>query len=109
MNLWKRIRHQFRPVFRALRRSLRPPDYRTLLKRVDALERNVHNALLGRYAELRPGVDPRELLRSREFKATSQNGEDGLLLHIFSLVGTPPIAASWSSASATERSVTART
>ena len=91
MNVWKWIRSLFRPLFRALRRSLRryvrPADYRRLLKRVDALEWNAENALLSRYLELAPS-DPREQLRSREFQVTSQNGEDGLLLYIFSLVGT---------------------
>ena len=87
MSPWKRIRRVFRPVFRALRRSLRPPDYRQLLKRVDGLERNLENLLLVRYEELGPGAGPRELLRNREFKVSSQNGEDGLLLHIFSEVG----------------------
>ena len=87
MTVWKSVRNRFRPLSRALRRSLRPPDYRRLLKRVDALERNAENVLLSSYQKLRPS-DPREELRSREFKVTSQNGEDGLLLHIFSLVGT---------------------
>ncbi len=87
MSVWKGIRRPFRPLFRGLRRSLRPPDYRTLLKRVDALERNAENSLLSRYQEL-GASDPRERLRGREFKVTSQNGEDGLLLHIFSLIGT---------------------
>ncbi len=87
MNVWKAIRSRFRPLSHALRRSLRPPDYRRLLLRVDALERNAEKTLLSRYQELGPS-DPRLRLRSREFKVTSQNGEDGLLLYILSLVGT---------------------
>jgi hypothetical protein len=84
----KTLRRQFRPLSRALRRSLRPPDYRALLKRVDNLERNAENLLRERHPEAMADSSAREFLRTMEFKVHSQNGEDGLLLHLFSKIGT---------------------
>jgi hypothetical protein len=87
MGLWKSVLRPFRLLRQGLRRWLRPPDYRRLLRRIDALERNLERVLLMRYPELGPEVGPREALRRHEFKVHSQNGEDGLLLRIFSTIG----------------------
>jgi hypothetical protein len=84
----KAIRRRFRPISRAIRRSLRPPDYRALLKRVDHLQQDLANVLRERYREVAVSPGAREELRSREFSVHSQNGEDGLLLHILSKIGT---------------------
>jgi hypothetical protein len=84
----KAIRRRFRPISRAIRRSLRPPDYRALLKRVDHLQQNLANVLRERYPEVAVSTGAREELRTREFSVYSQNGEDGLLLHILSKIGT---------------------
>lgn len=71
-----------------LRRALRPPSYSRIFKRLDALERNVENVLTLTHGGEQRDVAPRALLQSREFRVFSQNGEDGLLLHIFSQIGT---------------------
>jgi hypothetical protein len=87
MGPWKRFRRLFRPLARGLRRSLRPPDYRQLLKRVAAVENNLERVLIARYPEVGTDPSPRDVFRAREFKVHSQNGEDGLLLYILSTIG----------------------
>jgi hypothetical protein len=81
------LRRRLRPLSRALRRSLRPPDYRRLLKRVDDLERNAAALLQRRYPGLDAEPSASERLRAQEFKVRSQNGEDGLLAYLFSAIG----------------------
>jgi hypothetical protein len=81
------LRRRLRPLSRALRRSLRPPDYRRLLKRVDDLERNLAHLLRLRFPGLGAEASAAELLRAQEWKVHSQNGEDGLIAHVFSTIG----------------------
>lgn len=74
---------------RRIRRSLRPPDYGRLVKRVGRLESNARNLLELHYESRLPGEpDARAAMRRREFGIYSQNGDDGLLLYLFSCVGT---------------------
>lgn len=71
-----------------LRGALRPPDYGTLQKRVTRLEGNLRNLVFARYPELASGLDQRTGLRRSELRVFSENGEDGILLYLFSRVGT---------------------
>ncbi len=62
---------------------------RSVNSRIKGLLRNDVSYLLEKYPSvLNKKVNQRELLKSKEFKIFSQNGEDGLLLHIFSKIGT---------------------
>ncbi len=70
-----------------LRQSLRPPDYGHLLKNVNRLDLNTRALLRARFPELAADTDQRTLLRQSEFSVYSQNGEDGILLALFSLLG----------------------
>ena len=51
------------------------------------LERNQQNLLQSLHAHLAGGADQREVLRRAELRVYSQNGEDGLLLALFSKLG----------------------
>lgn len=57
-------------------------------KRIELLESNMESLLVKEYSSLSPETNYKELFKSKEFKVYSQNGEDGLLLYIFSLIGT---------------------
>jgi hypothetical protein len=87
MRLSPRFRRLRRRLARPLRRALRPSDYGTVLKRLSALEENVRNLLAARFPEVGSAADQRTALRRAELKVTSENGEDGILLHILSHVG----------------------
>lgn len=52
------------------------------------LHQDGRRLLIAEYGKQPAGMDYRETFRQREFKLYSQNGEDGLLLFIFSQVGT---------------------
>jgi hypothetical protein len=81
-------RRWLRHRIRALRGVFRPGDYGSLQKRVAALEENQRRALGLFYPELAPEHDQRAALRRAEFQAFSENGEAGILLWLFSKVGT---------------------
>ena len=70
-----------------IRAALRPPDHGDLLKRVARAEANLNALLASRYAQVAADLPQRELLRRQEFSVYSQNGEDGLLLFLFSALG----------------------
>ena len=57
-------------------------------ERLDTIEKNLQNLLQLNYNSITKDLDQRTIFRSREFKIYSQNGEDGLLLYIFSKIGT---------------------
>jgi hypothetical protein len=56
--------------------------------RLAQIERNLDALLLPSYASVAAPGDPRAELRDREFRRCSQNGEDGILLWLFSRIGT---------------------
>jgi hypothetical protein len=56
-----------------------------VLTRLDILEANAVRELWWRQSD---AVSPRERLKRHEFRVFSQNGEDGILLYIFSQIGT---------------------
>jgi len=89
----RRLRAWLAPATDRLRRALRPPDYADLKKRVERIESNQRNLFELRYegegGRGLPGEpDARAALRRREFSVYSQNGDDGILLYLFSRVGT---------------------
>ena len=53
-----------------------------------AIDDNLQNLLRLHYASLSEETDTKTTLRRSEFKVFSQNGEDGILLYIFSAIGT---------------------
>ncbi len=55
---------------------------RSIFVRIETLERNQLSLLRERY-----GAESKSDLNSKEFKVYSQNGEDGVLLYIFSKIG----------------------
>jgi len=86
--LFSRPRRLIRSWLRPLRASFRPPDYGSLLKRVARLENNVRNVVFAQHPELAREPDQRSALRRSEFRVFSENGEDGILLYLFSKIGT---------------------
>lgn len=58
-----------------------------VIRRIERLEANEVRELGWRTAHSN-GITPRERLRQHEFQIFSQNGEDGILLYIFSQIGT---------------------
>jgi len=58
-----------------------------LNKRIDSLEKNLRHASLLNYGSVVNNLDSKEDFRRHEFKVCSQSGEDGLLLHIFDVIG----------------------
>ena len=55
--------------------------------RLVSLERNQRNLLWFNYKPISNNLNQKTIFRNREFGAYSQNGEDGLLLYIFSKIG----------------------
>ncbi len=53
--------------------------------RIEDLERNQKNLFIEKYSQL--ANKPKSEINSKEFKISSQNGEDGILLYIFSKIG----------------------
>lgn len=58
-----------------------------LLRRLDKLEANAVRDLGWRVSQSN-GISPRDRMRAHEFQVFSQQGEDGILLYIFSVIGT---------------------
>lgn len=56
-------------------------------RRLAQVEDKLETLLQLQYCEL-ARTSPRQTIRSREFKVFSQNGEDGVLLYLFSMLGT---------------------
>jgi len=75
-----------RPIKRVVTDSLE----KTLNSRIDTLERNLQFLNLYLLRQMYPTgeCDQRTIFRSNEFKVYSQHGEDGILLYIFSRIGT---------------------
>ena len=57
-------------------------------KKFELIETNFNTIFSDHYAELSEGLPYKELLRRKEFKVLSQNGDDGLIAFIFSQIGT---------------------
>lgn len=57
-------------------------------KRFELLEMGVENLSASVFSELGSPIQYKGFLKQKEFSAYSQNGEDGLLLYIFSEIGT---------------------
>ena len=90
--IWKKRlltepRRAIRGFLRPTRRLFRPADYGDLLKRVRHLENNQRNLYFALHADPVGEVDQRTALLRSESRLFSQNGEAGLLLHIFSKIG----------------------
>ncbi len=67
------------------------PFIETLKRQVDdraALERKLQLLLMSQWSQPRPAGALPLSIRDVEFRTFSQNGEDGVLLYIFSLIGT---------------------
>ena len=60
-------------------------DIKSFIRSVNVIEQNQINFFKSQYEEFNLGDKQR--LRNREFKIYSQNGEDGILAHIFSKIG----------------------
>jgi len=59
------------------------------LIRLDLIEMNTKNIILKEYEHLNNNEkDQRKILLEKEYKIFSQNGEDGLIMYIFSKLGT---------------------
>ncbi|MCP4006999.1 MAG: FkbM family methyltransferase [bacterium] len=87
-NWIRKPRALVRQWFRPLRKALRPEDHGDLVKRVNRAEQNVRHLLAARHADLVADAGTRHRMRLNEFSVYSQNGEDGLLLHLFDAIGT---------------------
>ena len=59
-----------------------------ILQRLDTVEKNSENLLWLNYNLITKDIDHRTIFRGHGFKIYSQNGEDGLLLYIFSKIST---------------------
>ena len=55
---------------------------------IEQLEKNVINLLNSNFEKLGSDKRQKDKLKGKEFQIYSQNGEDGLLLYIFSCIGT---------------------
>ena len=92
MRGWRRIRDRISMLLRGPRRWIGHPDLRSLERRVDRLQGDSERMLIRLHPGVRSspsgnghdGVDLEKIEASR----FSQNGEDGVLLHILSEVGT---------------------
>lgn len=86
--LLRRARRRFRDLSRAIRRPLQPGDYAELWRRLEVVEQNSGGVLALLYPDVRQVADTRARLAQREFRVHSQNGEDGILLYLFSQIGS---------------------
>jgi hypothetical protein len=85
----RRPKRGWRELSRRLRRALQPPEARRLASRLEALERELGRLANARHPELLDGLEARLRLGAHEFRVHSQNGEDGLLLHLLAQLGAP--------------------
>ncbi len=60
-------------------------NVKRISKRLNVLEENQRNLINSQFEDVTN--DKKIMLRNKEFKIYSQNGEDGILLHIFSKIG----------------------
>ncbi len=58
-----------------------------LYKRVEDLESNVDNLIINNYHQYQAIIDQKAIFKLNEYKVYSQNGEDGILMYIFSKIG----------------------
>ena len=59
-----------------------------LERRFDLIESNIQNLVNASYSDQIKDLTYKAFLKSKEYQVYSQNGEDGLLLYIFSEIGT---------------------
>ena len=90
MRGWRKIRDQCSQIARIPRRWLGHPDLRSMRRKVDHLQQDVEQLLHRLHPELtapeaRMAQDGSAV--DYEARGYSQNGEDGLLLHILSEIG----------------------
>ena len=77
-------------LYALFRRCVRLRDRLLSPRALSEVDSNLAHLLVAQYGESvgdPDGLGYRELLRTREFKVSSQNGEDGLLAFIFSEIG----------------------
>ena len=63
-------------------------NFKQSQKKIEQLEKNVINLLNSNFEKLGSDKRQKDKLKGKEFQIYSQNGEDGLLLYIFSCIGT---------------------
>jgi len=61
-------------------------NVKEIFRRLNVLEENQRNLITSQFEDV--SNNKKMMLRNKEFKIYSQNGEDGILLHIFSKIGT---------------------
>ena len=90
MRRWRKIRERLSRMARIPRRWLGHPDLRSMRRKVDHLQQDVEQLLQRLHPEL---TAPREPMiqdpttKVYEARGYSQNGEDGVLLHLLAEVG----------------------
>ena len=62
-------------------------SYRKINWRLEGLEKNQQNLVRDMNEKLSASLNNKDYLKSRELRIFSQNGEDGILLYIFSKIG----------------------
>ncbi|MGE4619242.1 MAG: FkbM family methyltransferase [Planctomycetota bacterium] len=90
MRGWRKVRDWLAKVARVPRRWIGHPDLRSLRRRSDLLQQDVERLLFRRHVEVATEEYQAQQVESgnlHEARGYSQNGEDGLLLHILSQVG----------------------
>lgn len=90
MRGWRKIRDRISQVVRIPRRWIGHPDLRSLQRKVDHLQKDVEHLLFRLHPDLAASESifvEEQVKTPNEARGYSQNGEDGVLLHILSEVG----------------------
>ncbi len=90
MRGWRKFRDYLSRVARVPRRWIGHPDLRALQRKVDHLQQDVEHLLFRLHPDLAAceSIPAQERVRNfNEARGYSQNGEDGVLLHLLSEVG----------------------
>jgi hypothetical protein len=80
---------KYHALLDGLRRGFQPADYRANRRRLAAAEEAIRRLAALHYPSVVNADHVKDFYRSRELGLRSQYGEDGLLLYLFSKVGTP--------------------